>query len=62
MRAQCRYVVVGEDPRDPRVKLSTGLNKSRRWPRENLNKTCEWKRSGFPGPVLWKERERSGAS
>jgi hypothetical protein len=55
MRAQVRWIRVGEDPREPRCARVTGVNKGRTWPRENLNKSREWKRSGFPGPVLWKE-------
>jgi len=59
MRAQCKQVMLGEDPVRPGVKLSTGLNKGRVWPKENLNKSKSWRRSGFPGPVLWKEERRS---
>lgn len=55
VNAQCKWVVVGADQRDPRVKVSTGVNKGRVWPRENLNKSREWIRSRFPGPVLWKQ-------
>ena len=59
MRAQCKQVMLGEDPVRPEVKLSTGLNKGRVWPKENLNKSKSWRRSGFPGPVLGKKERRS---
>ncbi len=62
MRAQCKWVLLGEDPQRPGVKLSTGLNKGRRWPRENMNKSREWRKSGFPGPVLWKQGEVEATS
>ena len=54
MRAQIKWITLGEDPRDGRVRVTTGLNKGRVWPKENRNKPREWIRSGFPGPVLWK--------
>ncbi len=57
MRAQCKWVLLGEDPRDARCTLATGVNKGRVWPRENMNKSREWRKSGFPGPVLWKQGE-----
>jgi len=59
VNAQCKWVVMGADPRDGRVKVSTGLNKGRVWPKENLNKSREWIRSRFPGPVLWKQERLS---
>jgi hypothetical protein len=59
MRAQVRWVMMGDDPRDARCKLATGVNKGRNWPKENREKSREWRRSGFPGPVLWKEQQET---
>lgn len=58
MRAQCRWIVLGEGA-TLGVKLATGITKGRRWPKENLNKPRAWRKSGFPGPVLWKEEKEA---
>lgn len=54
MKAQSKLVLLGE--RGDGSTLGTFMNKGRRWPRENMNKSRGHIDSGFPGPALWKQK------